>query len=163
MKDDSLARAMFVSGWNGETEAARAEMWDGDSVLVARIRERWRHEAERVRVILGFASQPEHGQALPDDVVQCPLCGQQRLNGHSVECGDDDSVSVDDVFGILAPGRSEEHDYGKSFARNHVYWSYDLTEAARMTRDLGYEWRWFGFRVPWTQVAVGFFYKRLRR
>lgn len=101
-ESDPLARAMFIAGWNGDTEAARAEMWDGDNPLVVPIRERWRHEAERVRVILGFASLPEHAQALPDDVTQCPLCGQQRLHGHNVECGDDDSVSVDDVIGILA-------------------------------------------------------------
>lgn len=59
---------------------------------------------ERLSAILaGLKVRPSH---LADDIEHCPVCGQQRLSGHNVECGDDDSVSVDDVVGILA--REEE-------------------------------------------------------
>lgn len=229
MRDDPLARAMFIAGWNGQTEEARGRLWNEGGEMGEAIRERWRYEASRVRSIIGIEWATSRRHPLPDDVVQCPLCGTTRLHGHVVDVGDDDSVSVNDVIGILAPCRSEpqecvcmlcgvdypvwfapvelwnrvvrladgsdrwpflcptcfgkraeadgvvsrlvladadavagEHDYGKSFARNHVYWNYDLTGGAGLVRAGGFELRWFGFRIPWTDVAVGFVYKRLR-
>lgn len=103
MRDDALARAMYIAAWIGEPEEERAERWDGCDARAADMREHWRREAARVRRILGITPPPERRHPLPDDVVQCPLCGcQWGPGGTKCDVGDDDSVSVDDVVGILA-------------------------------------------------------------
>jgi hypothetical protein len=64
--------------------------------------EAWQEKFNRVRRILSISAPPERTHPLSEGIVQCPLCGTQRLGNATVDAGDDDSVSVDEVVGILS-------------------------------------------------------------
>lgn len=102
MKDDALARAMYIAAWDGEPEEERAARWGGHGDKAANMREHWRREAAQVRRIIGFPPPAERTHPLPDDVVQCPLCGcQWGPGGTKCDIGDNDSVSVNEITGLF--------------------------------------------------------------